>query len=41
MTTFANRPVRGVSGESTLEEMYGAIRLPTPIERLARVSESS
>ena len=41
MSALAYRPVRGVSGARTLSVMYGAIRLPIPMDRLARVSASS
>src|SRR5690625_3202489 len=41
MAALANRPVRGFSGASSLSVTYGAIRLPIPIDRLARVSLSS
>ena len=41
MRALAYRPVRGVSGARILPVMYGAIRLPIPIDRLAKVSASS
>lgn len=41
MIALAYRPLRGVTGASRKRETYGAARLPTPIERLAMVSENS
>jgi hypothetical protein len=41
MSTFAPRPMPGVTGSSSLFATNGAMRLPTPMVRLAIVSASS
>ena len=41
ISALAYRPVRGVTGASSVSATYGATRLPTPIDRLAMVSANS